>query len=142
MMSKIILSIIILSLSVTCYAGDTIRVHKDARLDVFTAKQAYVNKLTAHMTSGGQYKGFRLQVLSTRTREEAFNTKASLLQQFPEQKAYILYQSPYFKVRIGNFPNKQEADAFKKQLSKVYAQPAYLVEDIIDYTPTADEIEN
>ena len=94
------------------------------------------------MTSGGQFKGFRLQVLSTRTREDAFNTKSNLLRQFPEQKAYILYQSPYFKVRIGNFPNKQEADIFKKQFNKVYAQPAYLVEDIIDYTPTADEIEN
>ena len=126
----------------SAFAGDSIAVHKDSRLDVFTSKQAYVNKLTAHMTSSGQFKGFRLQVLSTRTREDAFNTKATLLQQFPDQKAYILYQSPYFKVRIGNFPNKQDADAFKKQLSKVYSQPAYLVEDIIDYTPGADEIEN
>ena len=123
-------------------SGDTIIVHKDPRLDIFTAKQAYVNKLTAHMSSSGQFRGYRLQVLSTRSREEAFSTKANLLQQFPDQKAYILYQSPNFKVRIGNFPNRQDADAFKKTLSKVYSQPAYLVEDIIDYTPTLDEIEN
>jgi hypothetical protein len=121
------------------YAADTIVVHKDTRLDVLSTKQAAVNKLTSKMTSNGQYKGFRLQVLNSRSRDEAFKVKAQLLQLFPGQKSYVLFQSPYFKVRIGNFMEKAEALLFKNQLEKKYPQNAYVVEDIIEYTPRDGE---
>lgn len=121
-------------------AADTIIVHKDARLDVFTAKQASVNKITAHMTSNGMFRGYRIQVLNTRSRDEAFNTKAMLLQQFPDQKSYIMFQSPYFKVRIGNFIKRDEAESFKSRVASVYTQPSYVVEDAIEYTPDPNEL--
>ena len=113
-------------------AADTIIVHKDPRLDVFTAKQASVNKLTSKMTSTGQYRGYRIQVMNTRNREAAFKAKSDLMQLFPGQKAYVLFQSPYFKVRVGNFPEKADAIAFKERLAKVYPQNGYIVEDIIE----------
>ena len=65
--------------------------------------------------------------------------KSQLLQLFPDQKSYVLFQSPYFKVRIGNFMEKSEALSFKNQLAKKYPQNAYVVEDIIEYTPREDE---
>ena len=120
-------------------AADTIIVHKDQRLDILTAKQASINKITARMSSNGLFKGYRLQVLNTRSRDDAFKTKATLLENFPEEKAYILYQSPYFKVRIGNFINRSDAENFKKELSLFFTQPAYVVEDLIEYIPKADE---
>lgn len=126
--------------AISSYASrDTIVVYKDARLDILTSKQAAANKLTAKMTSNGQYKGFRLQVLTSRSRDEAFKTKSDLLQMFPYQKVYVLYQSPYFKVRIGNFVQKSDASAFRIDLAKLYPQNAYVVEDIIDYTPKDEE---
>ena len=120
-------------------ATDTTVVHKDARLDILSSKQAAANKLNAKMTSNGQYKGYRLQVLNSHSRDEAFKAKADLVQLFPDQKSYVLYQSPYFKVRIGNFIEKSDALLFKDQLAKKYPQNAYIVEDIIEYTPTEDE---
>ena len=62
-----------------------------------------------------------------------------LLENFPDEKTYVLYQSPYFKVRIGNFVNRNDAENFKKELSLLIAQPAYIVEDLIEYIPSADE---
>ena len=124
---------------VSMAAKDTVIVHKDPRLDIFTAKEAAVNKLTSKMTSNGQFRGYRLQVINTRNREEAFKLKADLLRQYPSQKSYILFQSPYFKVRIGNFIKKADAVLFQKQLSQTYRQNAYIVEDVIDYTPKDDE---
>ena len=91
------------------------------------------------MTSNGQYKGFRIQVLNTRSREEAFKLKSDIMQMFPSQKAYVLYQSPYFKVRVGNFPEKDEAAAFRSKLLKKYRQNVYVVEDVIDYIPKEPE---
>ncbi|HEX6914076.1 MAG TPA: SPOR domain-containing protein [Chitinophagaceae bacterium] len=120
-------------------ASDSIIVKKDPRLDVLTARQSAINKRTSIMTSNGQYKGFRVQVLSTRDRSRAFDVKAQLLSRFPEEKTYTLYQSPYFKVRIGNFLKKEDAEAFRKSLSRLFPDGAYVVPDVIEYTPTEEE---
>lgn len=120
-------------------AGDTIVVVRDLRLDVLTARQASINKRTAMMTSSGQYKGYRIQVISTSKRDQAFKVKAELLSRFPDQKSYTMYQSPYFKVRIGNFIKKADAEKLRKQLNQMYPQGVYVVEDAIDYTPKDDE---
>jgi hypothetical protein len=44
-------------------------------------------------------------------------------------------------VRIGNFVNRTDAENFKKQLSSYLTQPAYIVEDLIEYIPKADEFQ-
>lgn len=138
-MNKFLFAIFFLTSGYVCFAADTVIVHKDPRLDVLVSKQSSVNKLTAKMTSSGQYKGYRLQLLNTRSREDAFKLKANMLQWFPDEKTYVLYQSPYFKVRIGNFIKQADAIAFKNKLVKKYPQSAYVVEDIIEYNPDNDD---
>jgi len=138
-MKQLIIIFIIFFICSTCFAADTIIVHKDPRLDIFTEKQSEVNKRTSGMTSNGLYKGYRLQVLSTRHREDAFKLKTRLLKMFPSQQTYVVYKSPYFKVRLGNFTSKSEAEYFKKELLRSYKQNAYIVEDVIEYTPKEDE---
>ena len=106
--------LLILLFSVTSKAADTIIVKKDSRLDLLTQKQASINKRSSMMTSAGQYKGYRIQVLSTNRREEAFRVKADLMSTFSDQKCYIIFQSPNFKVRIGNFLKRSEAESFRR----------------------------
>ena len=120
-------------------SDDTIIIHKDPRLDIFTQKQSAVNKLTSKMTSSGLYKGYRLQLLSTRSRDEAFKLKTELLQMFPDQQTYVLFQSPYFRVRIGNFFRRPDAESFKNRFLKKFTRNTYIVEDAIEYTPREDE---
>lgn len=121
-------------------SADTVIINKDPRLDVFAQKQAYVNKLSGKLTSSGKFKGYRLQVLVTRSREEALNTKTMLMQRYPDQKGYLMYQSPSFKLRFGNFPDRKTAEDFKKELASFYKQPIYVVEDLIDYIPKEDDL--
>lgn len=121
-------------------AADTILVKKDARLDLLTAKQAQINKRTALLTSSGQYKGYRVQVISTNSRDQAFRIKTELLSRFPDQKTYTSYQSPLFKVRIGNFIKKEDAEQFRKTLNRFYPQGVYVVEDVIEYNAVEDEL--
>ena len=139
MNKKTALIIVLIFFCVKSFAADTVIVHKDPRLDLLTEKQASVNKLTSKMTSSGMYHGYRLQVLSTRSRDDAFKLKSELLQMFPSQGTYVLYQSPYFKVRIGNFRQRGEALSFKSMLSRSYPQNAYIVEDVIEYTPKEED---
>lgn len=145
-MGRIKHTIILLLLAACCeqalandlYA-DSVILSKDHRLDILTAKQVQINKRTAMMTSSGLYRGYRIQVVSTNKRDLAFKIKAELLARFPDQKSYAMFQSPYFKVRIGNFIRKEEAERLRKQLMKFYPQGVYVVEDAIEYTPKDEE---
>lgn len=119
--------------------SDTIVVIKDPRLDILTQKQAIINKRSKLMTSNGLYKGYRLQVLNSNNRNQAFKLKYDLMQAYPDQKAYVSFQAPYFKVRFGNFLKKDEAEKMRKVLQKTYTAGVFVVEDAIEYTPKDDE---
>ncbi|MCA6474935.1 MAG: SPOR domain-containing protein [Chitinophagaceae bacterium] len=119
---------------------DTIIVGQDPRLEVLSQKQKIVNKKQSMMAGNGLYRGFRIQVISTNQRDQAFRIKAELLTNFPDHKAYIIYQSPNFKVRIGNFIKKEDAEMLKSQLNKFYPRGVYIVDDAVEYNPREDEL--
>ena len=120
-------------------ANDTISVKKDPRLDMLSARQIQLNKHNAMLTPAGLYKGFRIQVLSTSSRANAFDLQSMLNTNYPDQKAYVTYLSPNFKVRIGNFLKRSDAENFKKELSKLFPEGTYIVEDTIEYAPPPEE---
>jgi len=134
-MKRIVFVVVGLFLFVTCFAGDTIIVHKDSRLDVLTAKQAAFNKQSSRMTPGGQYKGYRLQIIATNSRDDAYKAKTVFLQNYPDGKSYVSYQSPNFRVRVGNFVSREDAENFKSELNKIFTDGVDIVEDVIEYTP-------
>lgn len=119
---------------------DTIIVGQDPRLEVLSQKQKIVNKKQSMMAGNGLYRGFRIQVISTNQRDQAFRIKAELLTNFPDHKSYIIYQSPNFKVRIGNFIKKEDAEMLKSQLNKFYPRGVYIVDDAVEYNPREDEL--
>lgn len=137
---RIFAILIFLMIGKVVIAHDTVIVVKDTRLDILSSKQMQINKRTAIMASGGQYRGFRVQVLSSSNRDNAQKIKTDLLNKFPDHKSYILYQSPNFKVRIGNFLKRDEAEKLRKQLNKYFPQGVYVVEDTIEYYPKMDEL--
>lgn len=126
---------LLLGFSPQCFAADTIIVHKDPRLDTLAAKQAEINASSLRLTPDGHYKGFRLLIMTTHSRAEATKAREIVLQNFPYQRAYLSYLSPYFRVKVGNFTSKEDAENFKDELAKVYDGGIYIVEDIIEYVP-------
>jgi len=134
-MVKGVLIIILLICVTHCLAADTIIVHKDSRLDVLAAKQAEINKSNLRLTPNGQYKGYRLLVIATSKRDEAENLKVTILQSFPDVRTYLSFRSPYYRLKVGNFMSREDADNFKTELAKVYDGGIYIVEDIIEYEP-------
>ena len=116
-------------------------VHKDDRLDILGEKQAEINLLAAKMMSRSAM-GYRLQILSTNDRDLAMKTKTQLLQMFPEQKTYMVFRPPYVKLRFGNFKSKQEAEPYRKQISRMLeGSSIYYVEERIEIKPEKDSIE-
>jgi hypothetical protein len=70
---------------------------------------------------------------------ELSEMKTDLMNRFPDQKSYTLFQSPNFKVRIGNFLKKEDAEKYRNQISKFFPKGIYIVEDTIEYTPPEEE---
>ena len=84
--------------------------------------------------------GYRIQVINTQNRDEANNVKAEMLRRFPEQKAYLLYKAPNFKVRVGNFLTRKDAEPTRKMIADLYpSRGIYLIADRVEYKPKEDE---
>ena len=116
-------------------------VHKDSRLEILGEKQAEINLLAIKMATRTAM-GYRLQVLSTNDRELALRTKTQLLQTFPEQKTYMFFQLPYVKLRFGNFKTKQEAEPYRKRISKMLdGASIYYVAERIEVKPEKELME-
>jgi hypothetical protein len=110
----------------------SISVKKDPRLDVLTSRHAAYNKKTALTPRMVKQKGFRLQVIGTQDRGEAMTLKATLLSRFADEKAYLMYQAPHFRIRFGNFKTREEALGFRDtHLSDI--QNIYVVADTIEF---------
>ena len=116
-------------------------VHKDFRLDILGRKEAELNA-AATAASARSAMGYRLQVLSTNDRDLAMKTKSQLLKQYPDQKTYLFYQSPYVKIRFGNFKTRPEAEQYRKQISKMLGGISiYIVPERIEVKPEKEVIE-
>ncbi len=113
-------------------------VHKDYRLDILARKEAELNALAAKQSERSAM-GFRLQVLSTSDRDIAMKTRTQLLQKFPEQKVYMLYQAPYVKLKFGNFKSRQDAELYKKEISRMLGgSSVYTLSERIEVKPDKD----
>lgn len=109
-------------------------VHKDARIDQLIHRQMEINEETTR-DSRRSMPGFRIQVISSPDRNKVFAAKTKIYQQFPDLKPYLLYQPPYYKLRVGNFKTQAEAEEFEKQLSSLFPNGLYVIRDTIEVTP-------
>jgi hypothetical protein len=115
----------------------TVIVHKDPRVELLMKKQADANAAYKKATARSA-RGFRLLVVNTNKRDEAIAAKTRVLTNFPELKAYLLYQTPYFKLKAGNFRTREEAQQYQKHLNRFFPKGVYIIADTIEVTPEKD----
>ncbi len=108
-----------------------VSVQKDNRIDLLIKKQIQVNEETSRQ-SRRQDKGFRLLVISTTLREEALAAKTKVYTYFPELKAYLFHQSPYYRVKAGNFKERKEAEQYQRRLELLFPKGVFIINDIIE----------
>jgi hypothetical protein len=77
----------------------------------------------------GGIDGFRVQIFQG-TKDAAYQAKAKFISTYENVKVYVLFQSPDFKVRVGDFRTKSEAIKLKYLIKNEF--PAgYIIENII-----------
>jgi hypothetical protein len=110
--------------------SSSVVIHKDPRVDLLVKKQVEINEEASKRARSA--KGFRLLIINTNKRDDAINAKATVYKFFPELKSYLYYQTPYFKLKAGNFREKKDAEAYQKKLNRFFPKGVFLMPDIIE----------
>ncbi|AFD09087.1 sporulation related protein [Solitalea canadensis DSM 3403] len=72
--------------------------------------------------------GFRLQIYSGPNRNEAYSLQIKFALKYPELGSYLSYQVPNYKLRVGDFATRTDAERVKKLLDKDF-DVAFIVSD-------------
>ncbi len=103
-------------------APGAVTMHQDARItalmDDYTKREHVL-------------KGYRVQVFLNADRKQAETIRAQFLQKHPEVPAYLSYQAPNFKVRVGDLLTRLEGEKLRTEL-KAEFPGCYIVPDEIE----------
>ncbi|HWH62804.1 MAG TPA: hypothetical protein VNS50_06000 [Ginsengibacter sp.] len=119
-------------------AANKIIVHQDYRMDILARKESEIN--TAILKEQARIaNGYRLMILNTNDRAYAMKVRGELLQKYPEQKTYMWFANPYIKIKFGNFKTQDEANPYKKEISKMLdGATIYYLPETIEVKPDKD----
>lgn len=140
LMTALFFSAAVFAQDTTAYNSAGVIVHKDPRIDLLVKKQAYIN-IAVKKASGRTMPGYRLLIVNTNSRDEAIAAKTKIYSHFPDQKAYLVYQSPFFKLKAGNYQTRDEAKRYQSLMNTVFPKGVFIVNDTIEVRPEkeADE---
>ncbi|GAB7086366.1 hypothetical protein JCM15579A_04700 [Marinifilum fragile] len=93
-----------------------VNILQDERIDQLLATDSIINSQKQSFT------GYRIQIFfgGSTDREKAFKIKEEFLELFPDERAYVVYTAPDFRVRVGNFRTKLESIELYKACSEFY----------------------
>ena len=119
----LLLSAILLP-SASAQNGDIV-IHQDVRIDDLLELYA------AHVNAQEEEMGYRIQILAGTSRDEAYKVKANFSYKYGGYRSYLTYNSPYFKVRVGDFTERLEAYRFLQNIKSKFPG-AFMVEQTVN----------
>lgn len=112
---------------------EAVTIERSAAVDSLLAMHRRVNE---HV---GGTNGYRVQLFSgsgNESRQQANDVRNSFLREFPNVPAYLIFQSPNFKVRVGDVRTELEGLRLQKDIS-YWFPGGFVVKDDIKFAPPA-----
>jgi len=88
------------------------------------------------ITTPVKTRGFRLQIFSASTRQAAEEARNRAKQQLSRDDIFIDFEPPYFKVRVGNFKMRKDAEKLLETIKKQGYETPFVVETQIQNSPS------
>jgi SPOR domain len=121
---------------------------ENANSQIVIKQENSIKKLVEHHidlnSTVKRMNGWRIQLSSSSERDEVNKIKAEFLINFPNIKTYLTYQQPYFKLRVGDYLDRNEAQKQMKEIDAVLKQDfkdigTFIVPDIVNVLPDGVE---
>jgi len=106
----------------------SVTIYQDKLVDELVQKQVKLNE------TGNSQDGYRIQIFSdsgNNSKTKAQTTMDDFLAKHPEMKAYLVFKSPNYKVKVGDFRSKLDAIRSLKQISAEFPN-AFIISDLIN----------
>ena len=130
---KFVLIIIFLSNSLLLFSQNgsfgNIEIIQDPRVDTLLQKHLELNNQNPGI------EGWRVQIFfeaGNYSKRMAIEAKSEFVGKYPHVRNYLIFQEPYYKVRIGDYRTKMEAEKFLKKIERDYPN-AFVVHDEINF---------
>lgn len=102
-----------------------IEIIQDQKMDVLLQKHISLNEQIPGI------EGYRIQIFfesGNYSKRKANEIKDHFMEKFPDIKAYITFDEPYYKIRVGDFRTKIEAQGFLQSIISDFPN-AYVVKE-------------
>lgn len=90
-------------------------IFKDPRIDYLQKVYSAKSKMKVESK-----KIYRVQVIISRSRAEVNEAKAKFASKYPEMPVFVSFEPPTFKLRVGTFVARQDAQTFLKEVRKLF----------------------
>ena len=103
----------------------------DAKITINSSPEIenLIKKKIAYNKSKDTKKGYRIQLFYG-SESGAIHTRSSFLSLFPNTTTYIDYEAPDWKVKVGNFKTRLEADKALEEIKLAFENAFVLKEKI------------
>jgi len=131
-MKQLIILITVFSSLAVCsqnnyFTGD-VRVKGDSRIDSLIQRHIALNEKFPEI------EGYRVMVFfesGNNSKDSALKVIERFHEDYPEIPAYLSYNSPYYRVRVGNFRTRMAGERFLNQIKGRYPN-AWVIESSIE----------
>lgn len=128
-----VLSLFILTVHLTMMGQEPVvqgetNIIRDDRVDALLDKHVQINREFNGLT------GYRIQIFfdsGSNAKNKANNERRRFMTLFGQTKAYVTFDAPNFKVRVGNFRTRLDAEKFLREIQKHF-EMAYVVPSKIE----------
>jgi len=134
---NLILSLLFFTLSGLAFSQkveDNPNMDRDPRVDMLIEKHRQFNQANPGVD------GFRVQIFfdsGNNSKKSAQDAREKFMEVYPGEAAYLTFKTPYYKVRVGDFRTKLEAEGFLFQLAVAYPN-AFTVPDRVKLEKKTD----
>lgn len=112
-----------------------VEVVADGRLQTILEQHILYNSMSK------TFAGYRIKVAKFTgddAKEKSFELKQQLLEIFPSQRVYVVFDEPFFNVKMGDFLTRLDAFALLKQI-KPQIPSAVIIQDYVNAPVVSEE---
>lgn len=104
---------------------------QDRKVDILVDKYIYLNRHQITLS------GWRIQIFfdsGANSKRKASEVLRLFNERYPESQAYLSFKEPYYRVRVGDFRTRLEAEGFLRKIHAQYPN-AFATSDLINPPP-------